>query len=137
MIKARRSNRVPSALIVPVLTVNLLCAFQFLVNPQDYQATFDLSGEPGRIAIQSVGILFLMWNVPYIFAVCDPDRFRTALACAILMQAVGILGETALYTTISPHLNSRVAVFRFIIFDTGGFILLLGAYLYSVFRNKE
>ena len=58
----------PRVMILAVLVINLQCALAFIVNPLVYVASFELVGEPGRAAVIGIGILFLMWQVPYVFA---------------------------------------------------------------------
>lgn len=109
-----------------VLFFNLQCAAVFLLQPEKYMGGFELAGVPGRMMVQGMGLLFLMWNVPYIFAVSDPIAKRTSLIEAVIMQAVGVVGESALLGTLPPeHWALRDTALRFIAFDGGGLVLLL------------
>jgi hypothetical protein len=77
-----------------------------------------------------MGILFLMWNVPYALAAWHPRRHRTSLLEALIMQAIGLLGETALLLLLPPgHEPLRATAMRFIFFDGFGLLLLLVAAL--------
>ena len=117
-------------LIGAVLFFNLQCAAAFLANPSAYMAGFGLSGEAGASMLRGMGLLFVMWNVPYAFACYHPVKYRVSLIEAILMQAIGLLGETwILFSTDyqNPLINSTVL--RFIVFDGGGLVLLLLAFL--------
>jgi len=113
-------------LIGLVFFFNVECAMAFLVTPQAYAPAFELAGEPGAGMVRGMGILFLMWNVPYAFALWHPLRFRVSLLSAIIMQTIGAAGETILLLTFPPgYALLRASVLRFIIFDTAGLILLV------------
>ncbi len=122
----------PRVLIFLVLAMNLQCALAYILNPMPYVAPFELSGEPGRAAVIGIGILFVMWQVPYVFALVHPLRNHRSLVEAVVMQAIGLVGETLLLITI-PLTNSvlRASIFRFIIFDAAGLLLLLAAAAYT------
>lgn len=121
---------VARSLIGIVLFWNLLAAFQFIINPQRYIESFQVEGIPGQTAIIGFGILFLMWQVPYIFAFIHPIRFKNSLWQALIMQTIGVLGESVLLTTIpgSYHIL-RDSILRFILFDGAGFLILIFALL--------
>ncbi len=113
-------------LIGVVFFFNVECALAFLAAPQAYAPAFELSGEPGIGMVRGMGILFLMWNVPYAFALWHPLRFRVSLLSAVIMQAVGAAGETVLLLTFPPgYALLKASVLRFIIFDTTGLVLLV------------
>ena len=118
----------PRVLIFLVLAMNLQCAFAFIFNPLPFVAPFELSGEPGRAAVIGIGILFVMWQVPYVFALVHPLRNRRSLLESVLMQAIGLVGESLLHRSI-PLANAalRGSIFRFIVFDAGGLLLLIVA----------
>lgn len=118
----------PRLLIFLVLAMNLQCALIYIFDPLPYVAPFELSGEPGRAAVVGIGILFVMWQVPYVFALVHPLRNRRSLLEAVIMQAIGLLGESLLLRSIPPmHTALRASILRFIIFDAGGLLLLLAA----------
>ena len=109
---------------------NLQAAFAFIFSPGGFVSAYELSGIPGEAAIRGVGVLFLMWNVPYLFALVDPVRYRLALTLSLLMQLTGLIGETYIYFTIPMgHEALRSSIFRFIIFDGAGLILLVIAWI--------
>jgi len=119
---------IPRLLIFLVLAMNLQCALAYIFNPLPYVAPFELSGEPGRAAVVGIGILFVMWQVPYVFALVHPERNRRSLLEAILMQAIGLVGESLLLRSIPlAHTALRASILRFIIFDAGGLLLLFTA----------
>ncbi len=122
----------PRVLIFLVLAMNLQCALTYIFNPLPYVAPFELSGEPGRAAVIGIGILFVMWQVPYAFALVHPLRNHRSLVEAVIMQAIGLLGETLLLRSIpSAHLILSASILRFIIFDAAGLLLLLVAAAYT------
>lgn len=113
-------------LIGIVLFINVQCAVVFLLQPEKYSGSFELAGVPGRMMVQGMGLLFLMWNVPYVFAVSNPIARRTSLIEAVIMQAIGVVGESAILGTLPPeHWALRDTALRFIAFDGGGLVLLL------------
>lgn len=126
-------------LIGIVLIINLMCAIDFMARPKLYMGGYELSGEVGRAVVVGYGIFFLMWQVPYIFAVFDPVKQKISLISAALMQAIGLAGESLLYLTIPlEHKVLRGSVMRFIIFDGAGLVLLFAALGLSLglARNK-
>jgi hypothetical protein len=118
-------------LIGVVLLVNLDCAFLFLLRPQDYMAGFGLSGLPGAGMLRGLGLLFVMWNVPYVFAAVHPIKHRTSLIAALIMQAIGFVGETMILVTGKYEYPIQTTIQRFIIFDSTGLIILFFIYLYT------
>jgi hypothetical protein len=118
-------------LVALVILVNLQCAVAFLVNPGKFAPGFELSGATGEAAIRGFGVLFLMWNVPYLVALWDPVQNRSALFEAVVMQTIGLIGETYIYKLLpNEHFIARSSIERFVYFDAAGLAgLLLGVYL--------
>jgi hypothetical protein len=117
-------------LIGLVLLVNLQCAGVFMIDPAAYMGGFGLEAELGEQMVRAMGLLFLMWNVPYVFALIDPRKYRHSLVEAVIMQAIGLVGETAILLfggPYAPPIGSTIT--RFIIFDGIGLVLLAGALL--------
>jgi hypothetical protein len=114
-----------------VLLANVQCAVVFWWSPQIYTPAFELAGVAGEAAVRGVGVLFLMWNVPYLIALWHPRRHRVSLWEAVAMQAIGVAGETIIALTLPPgYVTLRASLMRFILFDGGGLaILLLAAWL--------
>ena len=77
-------------LIGIVIAWNLQSAFVFIFFPGRFVNAYELSGTAGEAAIRGFGVLFLMWNVPYLFALKDPVRYQLALTFALLMQSIGL-----------------------------------------------
>ena len=127
--KAVNARFISSCLIGLVLFFNLQCAFLFILFPQQYRTQFDLNIPVGTSVVQAIGILFLMWNVPYVIAFIHPIKYRVSLVESIIMQGIGVFGETLILTTnIFLPANTQDSLLRFIIFDTVGLFLLLTAF---------
>ena len=113
-----------------VTALNLQAAFLFIVSPGKFVQAYELSGTAGEAAVRGVGVLFLMWNVPYLFALQNPIRYRLALYLSLLMQFIGLIGESYILSTLSAgHVILRNSIFRFIVFDGAGLLFLITAYL--------
>jgi len=124
-------------LIGLVAAWNVQAALSFILDPAAYAPGFELAGIPGAAAVRGIGILFLMWNVPYLAALWQPVRYRLALVLAGLMQAIGFIGESAIWLTLpAEHFTLRASILRFITFDGIGLILLLAA-LWIVTRKEQ
>lgn len=116
-------------LIGLVTAWNLQAALLYIFRPYRYAPGFELSGEPGAVAVRGTGILFLMWNVPYLVAFWHPRKYRLALGLALMMQLIGVAGESwTLYSLQFEHTLLRVSIWRFMVFDVIGLILLAVAY---------
>jgi hypothetical protein len=119
-------------LIAPVVFFNLECSFAFLIYPELYAPSFNLVDPTGIHMVQGFGLLFLMWNIPYIFALVDPIKHNTSLKEAVIMQAIGVIGESILLQSVkAEYLALHASVIRFIIFDGAGLVLLLIAFWIS------
>lgn len=114
-----------------VLAANVQCAIVFWRSPQIYAPAFELAGTAGEAAVRGLGVLFLMWNVPYLIALWHPRQRRVSLWEAVAMQAIGVAGETIIRLTLPPgHLTLEASLLRFILFDGGGLAgLLLAVWL--------
>ena len=112
--------------IALVFLWNIQCAFAFLLWPERFTAGFELSGTSGEAALRGVGVLFLMWNIPYAVALWHPMRHRISLYEATAMQTIGLFGETFIWMGQSPaHSLLQTSLLRFIAFDGAGLALLL------------
>jgi hypothetical protein len=113
-------------LIGLVFFFNIQCAVVFLTWPQAFAPAFELSGEVGEAMLSGLGILFLMWNVPYALACVHPVRRIVSLYEAAVMQFIGVLGESLVLLSLSAgHGVLRESLGRFIVFDAAGLGLLL------------
>ncbi len=129
---------IASGLIGLVFLMNVQAGIDFYFNPGKYTAAYELTGIPGEMAVAGVGLLFLMWNVPYAFALWNPIKNYISLLQATIMQFLGVIGETALLFRFSTQNNPILAssIQRFIYFDSAGLILLLLAMI-IVYRNLK
>ncbi len=124
-------------LIFGVAFWNLQCAAVFLIFPERYAPSFELNGEVGLVVIRAMAVLFVMWNIPYLFALIHPYRWFVSLIQALVMQSVGFIGETWLFTTITAErVILRSSILRFMIFDGLG-ILLLGIAVIIALRFRK
>ena len=113
-------------LIGLVLFWNLQCAIGFLIVPERYAWGFELQGTAGEAMVRGLGLLFLMWNVPYAVALWHPARHRLSLIEASFMQGIGLAGESLLLWALpAGHAALRATSLRFIAFDAVGLFLLV------------
>ena len=123
-------------LIFIVTAWNLQAALVFIFSPVRFVNAYELSGIAGEAAIRGFGLLFLMWNVPYVFAVKDPIRYQLALTFALLMQSIGLIGESYILFSLTPeHILLRSSILRFITFDGIGLLLL--AVSWQLLKDKK
>lgn len=116
------------ALIGFVFIINVQSALAFIIFPGNYAPSFEISGDIGESVIRSLGVLFLMWNVPYGVALWNPVRFRISLYEAVGMQSIGLLGETLIYAALPvSYVLARSSIMRFVLFDALGLLALLAA----------
>ncbi len=128
--------------ILVVAFWNIQCALWFLLFPQRYTSGFELDGIVGMALVEGLGLLFLMWNVPYIVALLDPLVHRVSLIEAIIMQAIGFIGELLILNNLQDgHPVIFATLLRFIVFDGAGVVLLLAALLVTnslrINKNKD
>lgn len=120
-----------------VVFFNLYCAALFLLQPDRYAPAYELSGEIGEIVIMGFGILFLMWNVPYLFALVHPVRHHFSLIEASSMQFIAVIGESLVWLNLPDgHRVLESSLERFILFDTAGLILLVIS-VWLIFRSRK
>jgi hypothetical protein len=113
-------------LIGTVLLWNVQCALAFLLAPATFAPGFELSGAAGAAAVRGLGVLFLMWNVPYAVALWHPVRHRVSLYEAVAMQTIGLIGETLILLSLrGGHPVAAGSVTRFIAFDGAGLVTLI------------
>lgn len=125
-------------LISVVAFWNFQCAFRFYFSPYGFVSSFDLPVDSGPMVIRSLGLLFAMWTVPYGFAILRPIQWRVCLWAAVIQQALGVIGESWLLTTIPTDLvQTHSSIIRFIWFDAAGLVLLLLALFISMFLQRK
>jgi hypothetical protein len=134
----RAAPWVARALVAVVFAVNVQCALQFVASPAAYAPAYQVEG-PGALAfVQTVGILFLMWNAAYLPVLAHPGRHRACFGVILAQQAVGLVGESALRAGMGADLAVLSAsVARFIAFDAAGLVLLAVAFVISRTPTKK
>ena len=112
--------------IALVFVWNIQCSIAFLLWPDRFTTGLELSAASGEVVVRGMGLLFLMWNIPYAVALFHPLRYRISLYEATIMQAIGLLGETFILINLPPaHSILHASLMRFITFDSAGLVLLL------------
>ncbi len=115
--------------VLTVLLWNLSAALPFILAPATYAGAFELSGTVGAVLTRSIGVLFVMWIIPYFPALRDPERYRVCLTVILVQQLIGLIAETWMVLTLPPAHGALLATGkRFIAFDTAGLVLLAGAW---------
>ncbi|MFQ6100218.1 MAG: hypothetical protein ACE5OS_03135 [Anaerolineae bacterium] len=113
-----------------VFCINVSCALAFVARPGAYAPGFEVGGVAGQVLVRGMGILFLMWNVTYPLAIWNPSRYRWLFLIVIVQQAIGLAGETWMLLTLPPgHATLATTGWRFIAFDGGGFVAMLGTFI--------
>lgn len=122
------------SLVAIVTGWNLQAALVFILWPDRFAPGFELTGIPGAAALRGTGILFLMWNVPYLVALWHPRKHLPLLGIALVMQLIGLVGESfILFSLPDGHAALSESISCFIRFDASGLILLMGA----LFLNRK
>jgi hypothetical protein len=104
-----------------VFFFNVTCALAFIARPEVYMHGFEVSDVPGKVTMQGIGILFLMWNVTYPLAIWHPWNYRWLFVIVIVQQVIGLIGETWMLLTLpSGHTSLATTGARFVAFDGGG-----------------
>ncbi len=108
-----------------VLAANLSAAVPFVLHPATYTPGFELTGAVGEMLVRSIGLLFVMWVVPYLPAIWNPARYRICLPVIVVQQLIGLTGELWMWQTLpTGHAALRATGQRFILFDAAGLVLL-------------
>jgi hypothetical protein len=135
--KLKNKNWIVRGLIGIVVFFNLDAAFSFMIKPALYSPGFELNGVPGQAIVQGMGILFLMWNVPYLVAMVNPQKHFISLVESVIMQAIGVSGESIILLMLQEvHPLIKATTLRFIVFDGGGLVFLLIA-LWITWKNRK
>jgi hypothetical protein len=123
--------------VLLVTAWNIQCALVFLISPASYAAGFNLEGALGAAMVRSIGLLFLMWNIPYIAALIHPDRWRVTLWVALIQQTIGVMGEIWIRNQTSHLIELQASLLKFILFDAPGILCLGLALLFIYYRNSR
>jgi hypothetical protein len=126
-------------LLIGLVTAwNLQAALAFIFWPEQFAPGFELTGIPGAVAVRGTGILFLMWNVPYLLALWHPRKYRLVLGLALVMQFIGLVGESLMLVSLPQgHTLLHASIARFIAFDASGLVLLAVAFWLSNYNGTR
>lgn len=128
---ARRDAPALAARIVvaAVFLINVQCALSFVLQPASFAGAYELSGVSGNVAVQGIGVAFLMWNATYPAVIANPRRYRAVFLIVLAQQAIGLVGETAILLGLpAGHEVLAASILRFIAFDAAGLIAMLAAF---------
>lgn len=128
---ARRDTSALAARIVvaAVFLINVQCALSFVLQPASFAGAYELSGVSGNVAVQGIGVAFLMWNATYPAVIANPRRYRAGFLIVLAQQAIGLVGETAILLGLpAGHEVLAASILRFIAFDAAGLIAMLAAF---------
>ncbi|MDO4183491.1 MAG: hypothetical protein Q4E12_07820 [Coriobacteriia bacterium] len=118
--------------------MNVACALQFIVLPDYTVGAYELSGVAGQVAVQGIGITFLMWNVTYPAFIASPRRFPVLGWVILAQQVIGLVGESALLFTLPPgHALLVESITRFVIFDAAGLVLMAAAFAFFKLKGGK
>jgi len=121
-----------------VFFFNVTCALAFIVRPEAYIHGFEVSGVPGEVIVQGIGVLFLMWNVTYPLAIWHPWRYRWLFVIVIVQQVIGLAGETwMLLTLASGYVSLATTGTRFIAFDGGGLVAMVITLALMMYHHRR
>lgn len=120
------------ALIGWVFFANLTAAIPYILTPEQFVSSFELSGISGVVMVRSIGTLFLMWNVTYPPILLRPNRYRVLFLVVIAQQIIGLASEIWMWFSLPAiHAALKATGSRFILFDGIGLIALLFAFFLS------
>ena len=124
-------------MVFTVFAINIRCVIAFIFFAENYIRAYELTGVPGMVAIQGIGVAFLMWNTTYPLVIVRPDKFRILFIVVIAQQIVGLLGETFILLTMPGGYDILAGnILRFIIFDAAGLVLLVTGFFLSKGAGK-
>ena len=113
-----------------VFLINMNAAVAYILHPTRYISGYELEGVAGRVVIQAIGALFIMWNATYPLVIVNPARYQALFAIVLAQQLIGLTAESWLVISLpSGHDALRLTGIRFITFDGVGLILMLAVFL--------
>ncbi|MDR0308679.1 MAG: hypothetical protein LBH87_01970 [Coriobacteriales bacterium] len=119
-------------LVFVVFAINVYCALLFVFFPEGSMAAYELTGASGRVALQGIGVVFMMWNCTYPLVILNPQKYRALFTIVIAQQIVGLIGESLILIHLPDgHALLAQGILRFIIFDSAGLVGLITAFLLS------
>lgn len=124
-----------------VFALNVQCVLGFVFWPEGFAGAYGLSGVAGNVAIQGVGVAFLMWNATYPAFIVSPRRFNVLGWVIIAQQIVGLIGESCILVGLLglPDASSYSvlvsSIERFIAFDAGGLVIMSVSFAFMLLRR--
>jgi hypothetical protein len=138
MPQSRLRDWVARILVAAVFAMNVECAVVFVIRPEAYASSFELSGVSGTYLLQAMGILFLMWNATYPLVILKPTGHRRLFGVVIAQQVIGLTGESWLLARLPiGHATLAATATRFALFDTLALVALVVAFILSRRRSGE
>ncbi len=123
-----------------VFAINVQCALSFFIAPDAFAGAYELSGVAGNVAIQGIGVAFLMWNVPCAVYLANPAKFLALGWVTITQQIIGLAGESIILAGLpAGHTVLANSILRFIAFDALGLVIMAavhGALLAVLFKQR-
>lgn len=117
-------------LVALVFVINVSCALFFVFDPASYAPAYELAGVSGQVAVQGIGVAFLMWNATYPPVIVSPRKHRALFGVVLAQQIIGLIGETWILLSIPVgHELLCASILRFIVFDAAGLVALVIALL--------
>lgn len=114
-----------------VFVVNVQCAMSFIVDPESYAGAYELSGVAGNVAVQGMGLVFLMWNATYPAVIVNPRRFRAMSVVVLVQQIIGLVGESWIrFSLPAGHEVLSASLLRFIAFDGFGLAIMAATFIW-------
>lgn len=122
-----------------VFIVNIQCALSYVVMPESFTGGFQLSGIPGVVAVQGIGVAFLTWNATYPVFIVSPLRFKTLGIVVVIQQIIGLVGESVILLDLPSMGYAQLAesISRFILFDALGLVIMAASLAFLFFVLKR
>ena len=116
---------------------NIMCALQFAITPEQYAAAYELSGVAGAVAVQGLGVAFLMWNATYPVYLARPRRYPVLGGAIIAQQVIGLIGEIAIALSLPAGHDLLFAnIARFVAFDAAGLALMAASFTWLTLTER-
>lgn len=135
---SRAAGAVARIAFALVFVVNVQCAVSFVLFPSGYAPQFELDGVSGAVAVQGLGVAFLMWNATYPAVIANPRRFRALGAVVLAQQAIGLAGESWIRAALpAGHELLSASIERFIAFDAFGLLVMTAAFAWLALTDRR
>lgn len=134
----RKAEWLARIALIIVFGANVQCALGFIISPQAFIGAYELSGEVGIVAIQAIGIAFLMWNATYPLPIVHPLRHRTLFGVVLAQQVIGVVGELAiLFQLPAGHETLARSIRLFSAFDIFGLVIMGASFAFLLIQAKR